>query len=139
MNAIMSIPEIKCFLGDTFPQIGTDFVIESIGAVGVCVRLMVQVHHLRPGGPVSGPSMFALADVAMYIAVLSRIGPQELAVTANCAIDFMRRPTADADLICDVRLLKVGRVLAVGDALLRSEGHDAPVARANLTYAIPPK
>ena len=139
MNAVMSIPEITCFLGDTFPQIGTDFVIESIGAVGVCVRLRVQDHHLRPGGTVSGPSMFALADVAMDSAVLSRIGPQELAVTANCAIDFMRRPTADADLICDVRLLKVGRVLAVGDALLRSEGHDAPVARANLTYAIPPE
>lgn len=139
MNAVMSIPEITSFLGDTFPQIGTDFVIESIGADGVCVRLRVQDRHLRPGGTVSGPSMFALADVAMYIAVLSRIGPQELAVTTNCAIDFMRRPTADADLLCDVRLLKVGRVLAVGDALLRSEGQDAPVARANLTYAIPPK
>ena len=43
-----------------------------------------------------------------------------------------------ADLVADVRLLKLGRVLAVGDALIRSEGADAPVARASLTYSIPP-
>jgi acyl-coenzyme A thioesterase PaaI-like protein len=43
------------------------------------------------------------------------------------------------DLIAECRLLKLGRVLAVGDVLIRSEGQEAPVARASLTYSIPPK
>jgi acyl-coenzyme A thioesterase PaaI-like protein len=81
--------------------------------------------------------MFALADVAVYLAILSRLGPVTLAVTTNCSIDFMRKPASGVDLLCKCRLLKLGRVLAVGDALIYSEGQDQPVARASLTYAIP--
>jgi acyl-coenzyme A thioesterase PaaI-like protein len=82
--------------------------------------------------------MFALADVAMYLAILARIGPVALAVTTNISMDFMRKPAAGRDLIGSVRLLKLGRVLAVGDVLIRSEGSEDVVARAGLTYSIPP-
>ena len=82
--------------------------------------------------------MFGLADVAIYVAILSRIGPVELAVTTNATIDFMRKPEAGQDLLAEVRLLKIGRQLAVGDALIRSENGAAPVARCSMTYAIPP-
>jgi hypothetical protein len=82
----------------------------------------VAERHLRPGGTVSGPSMFALADVSVYLAVLAMIGPKALAVTTNCSIDFMRKPAAGADMICECRLLKLGRVLAVGECLLFSDG-----------------
>jgi len=67
------------------------------------------------------------------------IGPKALAVTTNCSIDFMRKPAAGVDLIAECRLLKLGRVLAVGDVLIRSEGQSEPVARATLTYSIPPE
>ena len=87
---------------------------------------------------VSGPSIFALADVSVYMAVLAMIGPEALAVTTNCAVDFMRKPKAATDLTAECRLLKLGRVLAVGDVLIRSDGTEAPVARASLTYSIPP-
>ena len=83
--------------------------------------------------------MFGLADVAAYIVTLSQIGPQALAVTTNCSIDFMRKPAADVPLIAKARLLKLGKQLSVTDVLLYSEGMDAPVARASLTYAIPPR
>ena len=83
--------------------------------------------------------MFGLADVSVYLAILSRIGPKALSVTTNCSIDFMRKPAARTDLLCDTRLLKLGRALAVGDCLIRSEGDDRPVARASLTYSIPPR
>lgn len=83
--------------------------------------------------------MFELADVGFYLALLSRIGPKALAVTTNCSIDFMRKPAANSDLICEARVLKLGRVLAVGDVLIHSDGQDAPVARASLTYSIPPE
>jgi uncharacterized protein (TIGR00369 family) len=82
--------------------------------------------------------MFALADVAIYLAILSRIGPVALAVTTNCSIDFMRKPEAGRALIAQARVLKLGRVLAVGDVMIWSEGAEAPVARASLTYSIPP-
>ena len=139
MELKMDIPQLERFIAEQFPQIGDDFTIEELTPQGVRVRLKVADRHLRPGGTVSGPSMFALADVGMYLAILGRIGPVALAVTTNCAIDFMRKPAADADMICETRLLKLGRVLAVGDAILFSEGQIEPVARASLTYSIPPR
>ena len=50
----------------------------------------------------------------------------------------MRKPAAGRDLLASVRMLKLGRVLAVGDVMIRSDGSDAIVARASLTYSIPP-
>ena len=133
----MGAPALQEFLTEVFPQVHTDFEVLNVTTSGVSVRLVVNDGHLRPGGTVSGPAMFALADVGMYLAVLSRIGPEALTVTTNCSIDFMRKPAAGGDLTCDVRLLKLGRALAVGDCLIYSKGVAEPVARASLTYAIP--
>jgi len=139
MKPQMDAAALQAFLTSDFPQVGADFSVDRVDADGVTVRLNVTDAHLRPGGTVSGPTMFALADVAMYLAILSRLGPVALAVTTNCSIDFMRKPAANTDMICKARLLKLGRVLAVGDAMIFSDGQDAPVARASLTYSIPPK
>lgn len=139
MGLQMDGPALEVFLGEAFPQVAADFALDRVAEDGLTVRLKVAERHLRPGGTVSGPSMFALADVAIYLAILSRIGPEALAVTTNCAMDFMRKPAAGVDMIAEARLLKLGRVLAVGDVLMFSEGDTAPVARASLTYSIPPK
>jgi len=134
----MTRSELTEFMAREFPQVSDDFVIDELGPMRLSLRLKVRELHLRPGGTVSGPALFALSDVGMYLTVLAMIGPEALAVTTNCSIDFMRKPQAGVDVIADLRLLKVGRVLAVGDALIRSDGHEAPVARASLTYSIPP-
>lgn len=138
MELKLNAGEVAAYLKDVFPQTAEEFVIETLEPMRAVVRMNVQQHHLRPGGTVSGPSMFALADVGIYIAVLGMIGQVKLAVTTNANIDFMRKPAAGVDLLAECRLLKLGRVLAVGDVLLRSEGLEAPVARAALTYSIPP-
>ncbi|MEN8893801.1 PaaI family thioesterase [Planktotalea arctica] len=122
-----------------FSQVAEDFVIEEVIPMQVRVRLPVAERHLRPGGTISGPAMFTLADVSIYLATMAMIGPVTLAVTTNCSIDFMRKPAAGVDLIATARLLKLGRLLAVGDVMIHSDGMDAPVARASLTYAIPPR
>lgn len=127
------------FLKREFPQVSDDFGIEELGPSRARVRLRVAERHLRPGGTVSGPAMFALADVAFYIALLAAIGPKALAVTTSCSLDFMRKPEAGADLIAEARILKLGRVLAVGDVFLRSDGREDVVARAGMTYSIPPR
>jgi uncharacterized protein (TIGR00369 family) len=138
MQLRMDVAALTAFLAREFGQVAEDFAVERVDADGVNLRLKVTERHLRPGGTVSGPSIFALADVAMYLAILSRIGPVALAVTTSSSIDFMRKPAAGRDLRGEARLLKLGRSLAVGDVLVFSEGGSEPVARASLTYAIPP-
>ena len=81
--------------------------------------------------------MFALADCAFYMATLALVGREALTVTTSAAIDFMRKP-APGGLVAEARVLKLGRSLSVGDVLIFSEGVEGPVARASLTYSIPP-
>lgn len=138
MVLAMDAAALERFIHEEFPQISDDFAIAALSDVGVTMRLRVSNKNLRPGGTVSGPSMFALADLAMYFAILSRVGPLALSVTTNCSIDFMRKPKAQCDLLGEARLLKLGRSLAVGDVMIRSEGEADVVARASLTYSIPP-
>lgn len=135
----MNAEELQAFVGEVFPQVKDDFVIEALEDMQVTVRMRIGEQHLRPGGTVSGPSMFALADVSVYLAVMAMIGPKALAVTTNSSLDFMRKPASGVDLIAECRLLKLGKVLAVGDVLLFSEGMAQPVARASMTYSIPPR
>jgi uncharacterized protein (TIGR00369 family) len=129
---------LQAFLSEAFPQVASDFTVEDVRPMELVMRLHVAEKNLRPGGTVSGPAMFSLADVSVYLAILAMIGPEALAVTTNCSIDFMRKPAADRDLLARAQLLKLGRALAVGDVLLFSEGLPEPVARASLTYSIPP-
>ncbi|MCV6824422.1 MULTISPECIES: PaaI family thioesterase [Halocynthiibacter] len=139
MKLKMDRAELNDFLQEAFPQVAADFEVEEVSAETLRVRMKITERNLRPGGTVSGPAMFSLADVAIYLAVLARIGPVALAVTTNANIDFMRKPVAGEDLLAEARILKLGKSLAVGDVLIQSEGMEAPVARASLTYAIPPK
>lgn len=139
MALVMDRAALAAFLARDFGQVADEFVVDRADEAGVTLRLRVAERHLRPGGTVSGPAMFGLADVAMYLAILSRIGPVALAVTTNCSIDFMRKPAAGRDVLAEARLLKLGRVLAVGDVFLFSEGVAEPVARAGMTYSIPPR
>ena len=134
----MTREDLEQFIKEVFPQVADDFTVDHVAPMEITMRLNVGERHLRPGGTVSGPSMFGLADVAIYLAIMAMIGPKALAVTTNASFDFMRKPAAGVDLIAKCRLLKLGRVLAVGDVLLYSEGMAEPVARASMTYSIPP-
>jgi uncharacterized protein (TIGR00369 family) len=139
MQHLMDEAALAAFLVRAFPQVADDYLIESLEPEGITLRLKVDDRHLRPGGTVSGPALFALADVAVYLALLSRIGPVALAVTTSCSLDFLRKPAAGCDLVARTRLLKLGRSLAVGEVLVFSAGEPDPVARASLTYSIPPR
>lgn len=137
MDIRMDTAALNAFLARVFPQVSGQYRVEHVDQSGLIARLIATDLHLRPGGTISGPSMFGLADVAIYCVILSRIGPVELAVTTNASIDFMRKPEAGRDLIAECRLLKLGRSLAVAEALLRSDGMPEPVARCSMTYSIP--
>ena len=86
----------------------------------------------------SGPTLMALADSALYVAVLAEIGLVALAVTTNLNFNFLKKPPPDRDLIAKCTLLKVGRVLVIGEVSIFSEGVSQAVAHAVGTYSIPP-
>ena len=136
---LMTLAEVSAFLDSDFPQIhagGRSFIVEAVGPMTCRMRMLYHERHLRPGGTISGPAMFALADVALYVAILVQIGPVALAVTTSLNINFLRKP-GNADLIAECRLMKLGKRLAVGEVTLLSDGHSDVVAHATGTYSIP--
>lgn len=134
-----TIQELSNYVEEIFPQVKDDFEILEISEFGSRVRLKVTFRHLRPGNTVSGPSIFSLVDCTAYMAILAKLGKEALAVTTNCSIDFMRKPSGKADLIANCEILKFGKTLVVADAKVYSEDTEKPVARASITYSIPPR
>lgn len=134
----MDRAELEQFLAKEFAQVADDFDVIDVAPPILTMGLNAGPQHLRPGGTISGPTMFALADVSAYLCILAVLGPVALAVTTNCSIDFMRKPAAGR-LLCRMELLKLGRSLAVCEGRIFNETDPArPVARASLTYSIPP-
>jgi uncharacterized protein (TIGR00369 family) len=134
-----TIQELSKYVEEIFPQVKDDFEILEISEFGSRVRLKVTFKHLRPGNTVSGPAIFSLVDCTAYIAILAKLGKEALAVTTNCSIDFMRKPSGETDLIANCEILKFGKSLVVADAKVYSRNSEKPVARASITYSIPSK
>lgn len=135
----LTVSELEQFLGTEFPQVfnpQSGISIEDARYGGALVRQSYRVDLIRPGGTISGPTMMALADFAMYVAVLASIGPVPLAVTTNLNINFLRKP-AQADLLAEAKLMKLGKRLAVGEVAIRSDGQADLVAHVTSTYSIP--
>ena len=135
----MSVADLERFLRTEFPQAfsGDDIAIESADGVSCRLRQRYGEQMLRPGGTVSGPTLMALADFAMYVVLLSAIGPIGLAVTTNLNINFLRKGLPGHDVLAEAKLLKLGRRLAVGEVVLLSAASPDPIAHVTSTYSIP--
>lgn len=129
--------EIIDFLTREFPQ--SQCVIEEVGERSATVSHPIGTAQLRPGGTISGPLLMAVADVALYVAILATIGLVPLAVTTNLSINFLRKPSPRNPIVGVCKLIKVGRVLVVGEVALYSDRSEEMVAHAMGTYSIPPK
>lgn len=116
-----SVNDINQFLENDFPQCQPR--VEALNHRYAIVRHKVQTEDLRPGGTVSGPAMFAVADLALYVTILNEKGLIPLAVTTNMNINFLNKPDASKDLIGECRLIKVGAKLIIGDVFIYSEGN----------------
>jgi len=132
----LSAEEIAEFLNEVFPGAMENFKIEEVVPMRARIRMPFSTRQLRPGGTISGPSLMALADTGLWVALLAMIGRVPLSVTSHLDIDFLRKP-APADVIAHTTLHKLGKRLAVGDVLMYSDGESMPCARASVTYAIP--
>ncbi len=128
--------EIVAFLATEFPQ--NPCIVLEVCKGHATVKHHIGPEDLRPGGTVSGPVLMLVADVALYVAILGTIGIVPLTVTTSLTINFLRKPSADRDIVATCKLLKVGRALVVGEVTLFSEGLPDPVAHVVGTYSIPP-
>src|ERR1700753_3488181 len=140
-HAKMSVAELEAFLRVEFPQsFGSgDTRIETADG-GTCrLRQRYSDRMLRPGGTISGPTLMALADCAMYVVLLSAIGPVALAVTTNLSINFLRKGQAGQDVVAEAKILKLGKRLAGGEVTLLSGDSPDPIAHVTATYSIPNK
>lgn len=137
---VMSAPEVSAYIDEVFPQIkanGDDISVEAVSAGTARVRLHADDKHLRPGGTVSGPTLFMLADLAAYAVILAHIGRVALAVTTNLNINFLMKPEP-GPLDATAMILKLGKRLVVTDIAIRDSGGEL-VAHATATYSIPPR
>ncbi len=137
----LSVAQITQMVDEHFPQVQEGngrITVERSDDQLTVVRMAYDDRLMRPGGTISGPAMFKLADFGVYAAILGRLGDHGLqAVTTSMTMNFLSRPLPAA-LVANIRILKLGRRLAVGEVYLYSEGSPDMVAHATSTYAIPP-
>ena len=135
----MSAPDLQAFLAREFPDIDRlGILVERVDERSITLRLPAELAMIRPGGTISGPTMFSLADVTVWLLILAQIGPVALAVTTSVGMNFLRKPPP-GDLVAEGELLKLGRRLAIGHVRLHAEGSRDLVADASITYSIPPR
>jgi uncharacterized protein (TIGR00369 family) len=137
--ADITVQEIELLTLESLPfAVDYGFRVDSLGSGTSTVRAPYQESVLRPGGTISGPVIMGLADYALFVAILTKIGLVELTVTTNFNINFLQRPEP-GDLLAVASVIKIGKRLAVGEIEVYLDGEENMIAHATSTYSIPPK
>ena len=134
----MTVGELQAMLESSFPGVTLPYTVESLTTTTARLRQRIGPTDSRPGGTVSGPTLMALADLGAWMVIVGQIGPVTLSVTTSLHIDFFRKPEL-VDMVADATLLKLGKRLAVAEVALYSDGCGEMVAKAQVTYSIPPR
>ena len=136
-------PELACTL-DELTQVLAGaaflkpygFVVQSC-APGECTVVVPYAASLeRPGGIVSGMTIMCAADVAMWLAIMTRRGTTERWVTADMKSAFLSS-ARETDIYCVARLLKLGKRTAYGTAECRDPGGHL-LAHHVISYSLVP-
>lgn len=136
MKNQISIKEISKKLKDIFPQVADKYEIISLKSNYSEVKLLSNDKNLRPGNTISGPSMFELADLSFYIAIMASTDLGDKSVTTNVSINFIKKPLL-SNLLGISQIKKMGKRLVVGDVEILSEDKKQIYAQALFTYSIP--
>jgi uncharacterized protein (TIGR00369 family) len=131
----LTVTEMQALVREGVPLAGA-WGVEVLGFAdgAATLRLPHREDLLRPGGTVSGPALMGLADVAMWVALLSLTGGKDESLTASLSITFLRPPAPRA-VIAEAKVIRKGRTLSYGEVMLRSEGEAAPCAHVTTTWA----
>ena len=134
----LSIEQVTALVDEHFPQVHEGngrIALEFLAPSTARLRMPQDLRSIRPGGTVSGPTMFKLADFSVYALLLAQLGEDALpAVTTSMTINFLSRPDAAADPAAVVRRRRPGRLPIRGQTEIprsgaRRNAHDGPRIR----------
>lgn len=91
------------------------FELQSFGDGECALAVPFQKVFERPGGIVAGQVFMAAADIAMWIAILTKLGAADGSVTAEMKTNFLSG-AREEDFVCRAKVLKLGRRLVYGVA-----------------------
>jgi uncharacterized protein (TIGR00369 family) len=131
-----SVEEINALVRPQFP--GSPNECAEVGEGYAVARRVITGDELRPGGYISGPTQFAVADAALWYLVFAVVERVELmALTSELSIRYLR-PAIGETLWARATLEKAGRRTVVGTVRVWTDDRaDKPTATAQGTYALP--
>ena len=91
------------------------FTLKSIAECQCSIDVPFQEGFERPGGIVSGQVFMAAGDVAMWLAIKTRLGVADSSVTAEMKTNFLSAARNEG-FCCTANVLKIGRRLIYGTA-----------------------
>jgi acyl-coenzyme A thioesterase PaaI-like protein len=127
---------VNVMIAAEFPGSGNECI--DIGPGYAVGRRKVLPEGIRPGGYVSGPTQFGLADGVLWYMTFAAIGRIEpMALTSELSIRFLR-PCVGEVIFARATVESVGSRSIVGSVRVWSEGNEAaPSAVGQGTYVLP--
>ena len=105
------------------------------GGAGAVLRMAFSDRLCREGGVICGQALMSLADTAMVFAVSSASGRYRPMTTVDQTTHFLK-PAANADVLADARIIRIGKSMAFGQVILSSAADNKPVAMVSSAYAL---
>ncbi|GAA2123570.1 PaaI family thioesterase [Kitasatospora saccharophila] len=131
---ILTAAEVQALLTEYFPD-WKGLRVAEVTATGLVCTADPEALPTRPGGTVSGPALFAIADVSAYLAVSAFLGATPAAVLTSSSASFLEA-VEPAPLRVRIEAVRLGRRTGVFSATVEDLG-GAPVVVATLHFAFP--
>lgn len=126
---------IDAYVAEVWPDASGTECLEVSGRHAL-IRRRVVPETIRPGGFVSGPTQFSIADAALWYALFGAVGLEAMALTSELSIRFVR-PAIGTQLMARARLESVGRRNVVGTITVWTDDESRPSAICQGTYVRP--
>jgi uncharacterized protein (TIGR00369 family) len=115
MNLACSEKELEQLLSEVVFTRNFGFALQGIADGQCSINVPFQTAFERPGGVVSGQVFMAAADVAMWLAIKTKLGMADSSVTAEMKTNFLAGAKREG-FCCTAKVLKFGRRLIFGVA-----------------------
>jgi uncharacterized protein (TIGR00369 family) len=126
---------IRRYVAEQWPDAPSATCHELTGR-HVVTSMAVPGSAIRPGGFISGPTQFSMADMALWYAVFGAVGLEAMALTSELSIRFVR-PAIGRELRARADLHSVGSRNLVGSVVIWTDDPDKPTAVCQGTYVLP--